>query len=93
VASFVFAVLIKPFVNVLGDYLCVSVNLVARSDPRGCMNLAKFRDTAPLRKVVPNTKVFFCKLCPYRKLKQILKEGSRNPKRKMWVITHLFRDN
>jgi len=45
VPFFVFAVLFKPFVNVLSGYFYVSVNLVARS---WWLNLAKFHDTAPL---------------------------------------------
>ena len=48
VPSFVFAGLFKPFVNVLSGYFYVLLNLVARSQ---WLNLAKFRDTAPLRKI------------------------------------------
>ena len=53
---FVFAVLFKPFVNVLSGHFYVSVNLVARS---WWLNLAKFRDTAPLEvlRKSRNTKV------------------------------------
>ena len=45
VASFVFAVLFKPFIDGLSGYFYVSLNLVVRSWK---LNFAKFRDTASL---------------------------------------------
>ena len=45
----------KPLVNVLSGYCYVSLNLKARS---WRLNLAKFRDTAPLKRKKKETEKF-----------------------------------